>query len=159
MTNAVDGCAPPVQNVTAASGLGGLCAAAAYALARRRWNLQSLMIPMILCNATGSLLYLWYASKGSAVLIDAGYGFLGTLAGLALMELAMKVSPRGNEAFAFALLVSVLNISSSFSDYSAAFLYKTYKEPFFPYLVWIKAVGTAMIVWFVPFVIRRLPRE
>jgi hypothetical protein len=58
-----------------------------------------------LLNAAGALAYLLYASPVSAIFIDVADGFLATILGLVLMEIAVKSSPSGSEAFTLSLLL------------------------------------------------------
>ena len=112
------------------------------------------IVPSILLNAAGALAYLLYASPVSAVFIDVADGFLATILGLVLMEIAVKSSPSGSEAFTLSLLLSVFNLADAVSDYFGALLYDSYTASFFFHLVWINAAGTAATALIAPSLMR-----
>ena len=94
-----------------AAAAAGFAAAFIYYRGRPRCSLEWLIVPSILLNAAGALAYLLYASPVSAVFIDVADGFLATILGLVLMEIAVKSSPSGSEAFTLSLLLSVFNLA------------------------------------------------
>jgi Na+/melibiose symporter-like transporter len=114
-----------IGRLQACSGIGGLLATALYATLCRRISLRPLLLAGILLNATGSLIYIWYGSKGSAILIDSANGFLAILGVLPLFDLAARATPKGSESFGYALLMSVYNIAVfAVSDPIGAWLYE-----------------------------------
>jgi Na+/melibiose symporter-like transporter len=93
------------------SGLGGILATALYAYLCRKLPLRPLLLCGILLNAISSLLYLWYRSPQSAMVIDTSNGFLAILGVLPLFDLAARATPKGSESFGYALLMSVYNVA------------------------------------------------
>lgn len=138
----------------AAAAAAGFAAAFIYYRGRPRCSLEWLIVPSLLLNAAGALAYLLYASPVSAVFIDVADGFLATILGLVLMEIAVKSSPSGSEAFTLSLLLSVFNLADAVSDYFGALLYDSYTASFFFHLVWINAAGTAATALIVPSLMR-----
>ena len=138
----------------AAAAAAGFAAAFIYYRGRPRCSLEWLIVPSILLNAAGALAYLLYASPVSAVFIDVADGFLATILGLVLMEIAVKSSPSGSEAFTLSLLLSVFNLADAVSDYFGALLYDSYTASFFFHLVWINAAGTAATALIAPSLMR-----
>ena len=85
---------------------------------------------------------------------DVADGFLATILGLVLMEIAVKSSPSGSEAFTLSLLLSVFNLADAVSDYFGALLYDGYTASFFFHLVWINAACTAATALIAPSLMR-----
>jgi Na+/melibiose symporter-like transporter len=105
--------------VGGALALGG---AALYGLACRHLTLRRLLQIGIGCSALAMLGYLFYASKVTAVVIEAQAGLFVTLAELALMDLAARATPRGSEGLGFALMMSVRNGALALADMVGASL-------------------------------------
>jgi hypothetical protein len=79
----------------------------------------------ILLNAASSVLYLWYQSPESAMVIDATNGFMAILGILPLFDLAARATPKGSESFGYALLMSVYNVAVfAISDPLGSWLYE-----------------------------------
>jgi len=91
---------------------------------------------------------------GRVGVADVADGFLATILGLVLMEIAVKSSPSGSEAFTLSLLLSVFNLADAVSDYFGALLYDSYTASFFFHLVWINAAGTAATALIAPSLMR-----
>jgi MFS family permease len=100
-----------IGRLQALAGVGGIAATAVYAYLCRKISLRPLLLGGILLNAISSLLYLWYRSPQSAVIIDFANGFLSILGILPLFDLAARATPKGSESFGYALLMSVYNIA------------------------------------------------
>jgi len=100
-----------IGRLQALAGIGGILATALYAYFCRKLSLKPLLWGGILLNAISSLLYLWYRSPQSAMIIDAANGFLAILGILPLFDLAARATPKGSESFGYALLMSVYNIA------------------------------------------------
>jgi Na+/melibiose symporter-like transporter len=114
-----------IGRLQACSGIGGLFATALYATLCRKFSLRPLLIIGIFLNAIGSLIYIWYGSKESAILIDSANGFLAILGVLPLFDLAARATPKGSESFGYALLMSVYNVAVfAVSDPIGAWLYE-----------------------------------
>lgn len=99
-----------------------LAGAALYGVACRRLVLRRLLQLSIGCSVLATLGYLFYASRGAAVLIEAQAGLFVTLAELSLMDLAARATPRGSESLGFALMMSVRNGALALADIVGAWL-------------------------------------
>ena len=106
---------------SAASVLGAI----AYAPLARRVPLRSLLNWSIGVGVAGTLSYLAYQGRTSAVLIDTFFGGVGMIMQLAFLDLAAKACPRRVEATFFALLMSVYNAGQQLSQNVGARLYET----------------------------------
>jgi Na+/melibiose symporter-like transporter len=100
-----------IGRLQALAGIGGIVATGLYAYFCRKLSLKPLLLGGILLNAISSLLYLWYRSPQSAMVIDTANGFLAILGILPLFDLAARATPKGSESFGYALLMSVYNIA------------------------------------------------
>ncbi len=100
-----------IGRLQALAGIGGIVATAVYAYLCRKLSLRPLLLGGVLLNAVSSLLYLWYRSPQSAVIIDSANGFLAILGILPLFDLAARATPKGSESFGYALLMSIYNIA------------------------------------------------
>jgi MFS family permease len=100
-----------IGRLQALSGIGGIVATALYAYYCRKMSLKPLLLGGILLNAISSVLYLWYRSPQSAMVIDTANGFLAILGILPLFDLAARATPKGSESFGYALLMSVYNVA------------------------------------------------
>jgi MFS family permease len=103
----------------AASILGALV----YAPLSRRFSLKRIIVWSIGASVVGTLAYLVYRGKPSAVVITLVFGAVGMTTQLAFMDLAAKACPRHVEATFFALLMSVYNVAMRSSEWTGAHLF------------------------------------
>ena len=101
-------------------------------------------------TAALSLLYLGYNDRNSAMLIEAVYCFVLSLAQLPLFDLAARATPKGSEAVGYLVIMSVWNWGLFFSDLLGSGLYEKYHMPF-KSLVWLNAGTTALVLLAIPF--------
>lgn len=128
---------------SAASVLGAIV----YAPLSRRMPLRRLLNWSIGVGVAGTLCYLVYRGRVSAIAIDTFFGGVGMIMQLAFLDLAAKACPRRVEATFFALLMSVYNTGTQLSQNVGARLYETYG---YTPLVWISATVTALAWVLVP---------
>ena len=114
-----------------------------------RFSLRSLMVGAILANALVTLLFLNY-SANTAITVHAASGSMVVLCELALMDLAVRSTPKGCEALGFSLMMSIRNFGISMSDVIGSKMMDQYHFTF-NNLVWINSCTTAVILLFVPF--------
>ena len=113
------------------NGLFGMLAAAAYGgYACRRMSLRKLLLICLLFGMAANLVYLFYTSQGRAVMIESFYGFGYTLAEVALMDLAVRATPKGSEGLGFSLMLSVRNLMLFGSDWFGSKMLETYHLSF-----------------------------
>jgi hypothetical protein len=100
------------------SGLFGMIAAALYgSYACRRWNLRTLLFASLLAGTVANFGYLFYSSVTRARIIDSVNGLGYTLAEVAMMDLAVRATPKGSEALGFSIMLSVRNLTLFGSDW------------------------------------------
>jgi predicted MFS family arabinose efflux permease len=103
-----------LQLITA---VGGIFGAVAYASLCRRLNLRILLMTGLALATASTLGYLFYSSIGSAQKVEAFNGFCYSIAELAILDLAIRATPSGSEAFGFSLLMSVRNFALFGTDW------------------------------------------
>jgi Major Facilitator Superfamily len=97
--------------------IAGIAGAASYVFLCRRFNLRLLLMFGLGMATVGSLGYLFYSTVPNAQKIEAFNGFCYALAELAIMDLAIRATPTGSEAFGLALLMSVRNFALFGTDW------------------------------------------
>jgi predicted MFS family arabinose efflux permease len=135
-------------------GATGLTGAAVYAIVCRRLTLRRLLFVAISTNALGTLLYLVY-SYWTAPVVHGVSGLVGIWSELALMDLAVRATPRGCESLGFSLMMSARNFALGGSDVFGAWLLDS-RGWSFPELVWLNAGTTALVLLFVPLLPRAI---
>jgi hypothetical protein len=140
-----------METIEGVTGLGG---ALIYALLCRRFNLRQLLIAAIAANAVFTLSYLAYSGH-TAPLIHGLGGFVLICSELALMDLAVRATPRGCESLGFALMMSARNFALGGSDVIGSWLLDS-RGWTFPHLVWLNAGTTALVLVFIPMLPRLL---
>jgi predicted MFS family arabinose efflux permease len=135
-------------------GITGVVGALAYVLVCRKISLRFLIIGGVGANALCTLLYLIYA-RPTAPLIHSLGGFVSVLSELALMDLAVRSTPKGCEALGFSLMMSVRNFGLGMSDVLGSKLIDNYHFTF-NHLVWVNAGTTAAVLLFVFFLPRAI---
>jgi len=135
-------------------GATGLAGAAVYAIVCRRLTLRRLLFVAISTNALGTLLYLVYGYR-TAPFIHGLSGLVGIWSELALMDLAVRATPRGCESLGFSLMMSARNFALGGSDVLGAWLLDS-RGWTFPELVWLNAGTTALVLLFVPLLPRAI---
>ena len=135
-------------------GITGVVGAFLYMMVCRKINLRVLLIGGVAVNALATLLYLIY-TRGTAPMIHSLGGFVGVLSELALMDLAVRSTPKGCEALGFSLMMSVRNFGLAMSDVLGSKLIDTYHFTFNT-LVWVNAGTTAVVLLFVFFLPRAI---
>ena len=140
-----------METIEGISGLGG---AVVYAWLCRRLNLRQLLVASIAGNAVFTLSYLAYGWSTAPVIHAAG-GFVVGCSELALMDLAVRATPKGCESLGFSLMMSARNFALQGSDVIGSWLLDSHGWRF-PHLVWLNAATTAIVLVFIPLLPRLL---
>jgi predicted MFS family arabinose efflux permease len=93
----------------------GIVAALGYGFACRRFSLRQLLVGGVSLSAITTYGYMFYAHD-TAPFIHGSTAFCGVLAELALMDLAVRSTPRGCEALGFSLMMATRNFGIAMSD-------------------------------------------
>jgi hypothetical protein len=131
-----------LQLIGAVAGIGG---AITYGFICRRLNLRTLLMAGLALATVGSLGYLFYSSVPNAQKIEAFNGFCFAAAELSIMDLAIRATPAGSEAFGFSLLMSVRNFALFGTDWFGSSLIDRYHWSF-NWVVIADAATTAIAV-------------
>jgi MFS family permease len=123
--------------------------AAFYAPLSRRVSLHRLIVLSIAVSTVGTLAYLFYNDRTSAIAIDTVFGGVGMITQLAFLDLAAKACPKHAEGTFFALLMSVYNLGVQGSQVFGGYLYEWTN---YSTLVWISAAMTAAAYFLLPLV-------
>lgn len=104
----------------------------------------------ILCGTTTTAAFLLMSSEVSAAAINLASGAAGMIAFVATLTLAADYCPKRAEGFAFAALMSLLNLSSALADNIGSFLYEHLFHRDLAPLIVVSAAATALILVLVP---------
>jgi predicted MFS family arabinose efflux permease len=137
------------------SGLCGVVGALAFAFMCRRASLRPMLAMGIIVHSLAALLFLWYRTPTSAVVISGLYEAANTLAILPLYDLAVRGTPRGSEAMGYAVMMSVWNLTQGGADVLGARLVTRHGFEFSE-LIWLNAGTTALVLFAIPFLPRAI---
>jgi predicted MFS family arabinose efflux permease len=104
----------------------------------------------ILVGVATTAAFLLLAGEASAAIINFFSGMAGMIAFVATLTLAADYCPKRAEGFAFAALMSLLNLSSAASSNIGSFLYEHAFHRRLSPLIVVSAVATAAIFLLVP---------
>lgn len=138
-------------------GTTGLAAPFVYIWACRRLNLRWMLAISLAGAVTTTLLYLFYSSVTNARVIAGLDSFTGSMGEVALMDLAVRATPKGSEGLGFSLMVSVRNFALFGTNWAGAAILDKYHLPFNDLV--LANAGTSAIavplVWLLPAVLVR----
>ncbi|HLK92502.1 MAG TPA: hypothetical protein VKZ18_21580 [Polyangia bacterium] len=137
-----------IGRLASLEGAAGIAFALVYALVCTRFSLRTLIIFATAGNAAATLLYLGYNAH-TAYAIHVLGGAVGVISEVALMDLAVRSTPRGCEALGFALMISVRNFGIAMSDVVGSKLMDQ-AHLSFNTLILVNAATTAAVLLFVP---------
>jgi len=136
--------------ISAVGSIGSVLGAFVYTFAAKRMKLSSLLYLSLAVGTIGQLSYIWFSNAPLALIISGLNGVFGMLALVASLTVAAHASPQKSAGFAFALLMSVNNLSGQLASNIGASLYvHTFHGHINP-VIYIAAVGTALCAVFVP---------
>ena len=111
----------------------------------------------ILFGAASTLAYLGLSDPVSAVAIYFVAGLAGMVANVATLTLAAEHCPAGSEGFAFAALMSVINLATPVSDMIGSVLYEHVFTGRLAPLIVVSALVTALVLLLLPLLPVRTP--
>jgi predicted MFS family arabinose efflux permease len=111
---------------------------------------KSLLNLSILLGVVTTLAFLALTNEVNAAIVNFFSGMAGMVAFVATLTLAADYCPRRAEGFAFAALMSLLNLSSALSNNLGSFLYEHAFHNQLAPLIIVSAAATAVIFLFVP---------
>jgi len=109
----------------------------------------------IVAGVVTTLAVLLLDGQLSAIVIWLASGIAGMIAMIATMSLAAESCPEGAEGFAFAGLMSVLNVASPLSDTFGSVLYEDVFDRQLTPLIIVSAAATALVFVLIPLMVER----
>ena len=136
--------------LSAVSALGWVAGGLTY-----RWLLARMATPRLLrlsivLGTAATLAFLAMVDPVSGVIIYFLNGMAGMIANVATLTLAAEHCPQRAEGFAFAALMSVINLATPTADASGAFLYEHVFASHLAPLIVISAAATAFVLVLMP---------
>jgi MFS family permease len=125
-----------------------------------RWRLErmsrrALLQLSILGGVLSTLSYLLLSSPATAVAITVVSGVTSMIAMIATMSLAAEACPAGAEGFAFAAMMSIVNLTGPLSDTLGSVMYEhVFAQKLAPLIV-VSAAATAVVFFLVPLMLYR----
>ena len=125
-----------------------------------QWRLKHLGRPILLRlsiigGVVSTLSYLLLSSPASAVIIWFAGGSM--VAMIATMSLAAESCPEGAEGFAFAGMMSIVNLTGPLSDTTGSALYQhVFHQQLMPLII-VSAAATALVFFLIPLMVFRRP--
>ena len=127
-----------------------------------RWRLKrlsqlALLRLSILGGVVSTLAYLALVGPTSAIAISLFGGFTTMIAFVATLSLAADSCPEGAEGFAFAGMMSILNLASPLSDTVGSLMYQHLFNEQLPPLIIVSAAATGLVFFLIPWMVLRTP--
>jgi MFS family permease len=125
-----------------------------------RWRLSRLSRPVllrvsILGGVLSTLSCLALGSPASAIVIWVLTGIASMIAMIATMSLAAESCPEGAEGFAFAGMMSIVNLTNPIADTLGSVLYEHVFDRQLPPLILVSAAATGLVYFLIPLVTGR----
>jgi MFS family permease len=125
------------------------------------WRLKHLSRPgllrlSILGGVLSTLSYLLLSTPATAVAIWFVGGITSMIAMIATMSLAAESCPQGAEGFAFAGMMSIVNLTGPLSDISGSALYEHVFNQHLAPLILVSAAATAVVFFLIPLMVFRI---
>ncbi len=125
-----------------------------------RWQIKrlgriALLRVSIVGGVCSTLSYLLMLTPTAAVAIYFLGGIASMLAMIATMTLAAESCPQGAEGFAFAAMMSIVNLTSPLSDTLGSALYQHVFDQRLPPLILLSAAATALVFFLIPSMVGR----
>ena len=131
--------------------LGGLI----YRWRLNRLSRRTLLQLSVLGGVLSTLSYLLLSSAATAVVIWFLGGITSMVAMIATMSLAAESSPEGAEGFAFAAMMSIVNLTGPLSDTMGSALYEhVFNQKLAPLII-VSAAATAIVFFLIPLMLFR----
>jgi MFS family permease len=125
-----------------------------------RWRLDRMTRPALLqlsiwAGVATTLLYLVLSTPATAVVIWFVTGIASMIAMIATMSLAAESCPEGAEGFAFAGMMSIVNLSNPLADMLGSALYEHVFDQHLAPLIIVSAAATALVYFLIPLMVLR----
>ena len=122
----------------------------AYLWACRKFPLNKLLYVGATVNVLTTICYFGYQSSGLAMVIQGIHGLGTALSFMAILDLLARATPKRSEAFGYALIFSLGNISVSVSDVLGSSLFEMFHKTFSS-MVWLNTAAAVLVLLAIPF--------
>ena len=136
--------------LSSVSAAGWIAGGLTYRFLLRDMTSRTLLNLSILGGTLATLAFLGMVDEVSAVAVYFLNGVAGMIANIATLTLAADHCPKRSEGFAFAALMSVINLATPLSDTIGAFLYQHLFHSQLAPLIVVSAAFTALVFALVP---------
>ncbi len=136
--------------LNALNSVGGIIGALLYRALLRRCSTRMMLYLGVLLGILSTLSFLLLEGPASGVAINLGAGVAGMVATIASLSFAAEICPDGAEGFAYAGLVSLMNIADPASSLSGAWLYESVFDSHLAPLILVSAAATAVAGLLIP---------
>jgi MFS family permease len=116
----------------------------------RDMTTRTLLVMSIVGGTLATLAFLGMIDETTAIVVYFVNGIVGMIANIATLSLAADHCPEGSEGFAFAALMSVINLATPLSDSIGALLYEHVFHAELAPLIVVSAAFTALIIVLLP---------
>ena len=140
----------PIGMLSSVSAAGWIAGGLTYRFLLRDMTSRTLLNLSILGGTLATLAFLGMVDEVSAVAVYFLNGVAGMIANIATLTLAADHCPKRSEGFAFAALMSVINLATPLSDTIGAFLYQHLFHSQLAPLIVVSAAFTALVFALVP---------
>ncbi|HEX3574819.1 MAG TPA: MFS transporter [Rhodopila sp.] len=141
--------------LTSISAAGWIIGGLLYRWQLKRLDRLSLLRLSIVGGVVSTLAFLLLSSPASAVAIWLLGGVTSMIAMIATMSLAAESCPEGAEGFAFAGMMSIVNVANPLSDTLGSVLYEhVFNRQLTPLIV-LSAAATALVFFLIPLMVVR----
>jgi MFS family permease len=142
--------------LSSVSAVGWIVGGLVYRYLLRDMTTRSLLNLSILGGTLTTLTFLGMVDVTTAIAVYFVNGVAGMIANIATLTLAANHCPERSEGFAFAALMSVINLASPLHDTIGAFLYEHLFHQTLAPLIVVSAASTALIFLLVPLLGREI---
>ncbi len=142
--------------LSSVSAAGWIVGGLIYRYLLRGMTTRALLNLSILGGVLATLTFLGMVDVPSAIAVYFVNGVAGMIANIATLTLAANTCPERSEGFAFAALMSVINLASPLADTIGAFLYQHVFHQALEPLIVVSAAFTALIFLLVPLLGREI---
>jgi MFS family permease len=120
--------------------LGWIAAALIYGASFQHLNLKPLLNLSIWAGVVGTLAFLFISGTATAIIANLAYGAASMITLVASLALAAVYCPKRSEAFTFAALMAITNLSGSIADTIGSWIY----EQLFDYTLYPLILAAAL---------------
>ena len=156
MTDELHFSAGPLGVLASVSAGGWIVGGLLYRFVLRRMPTRALLKLSILAGVLATLAYLGMVDEPSAITVYFLNGVAGMVANIATLALAAEHCPPRSEGFAFAALMSVINLATALADPIGAYMFEHWFNRGLAPLIIVSAAFTALIFVLVPLLDRGL---